>query len=56
MPAPELSKLSHAEKDTLVLAFLARLAAAQEQFAAQDARILALEARIDDLTRPAEDA
>jgi transposase len=49
---PDLSKLSHAEKDTLILALFAQLAAAQERIAAQDARILALEARLDELTRP----
>ena len=49
---PDLSKLSHAEKDTLTLALFAQLAAAHERIAAQDARILALEARLDELTRP----
>jgi hypothetical protein len=49
---PDLSKLSHAEKDTLILALFAQLAAAHERIAAQDARILALEARLDELTRP----
>jgi transposase len=49
---PDLSKLSHAEKDTLILALFAELAAAHERIAAQDARILALEARLDELTRP----
>lgn len=52
MPAPDLSKLSHAEKDTLIPVLLAELAAAHERIAAQDARILALEARLDALTRP----
>ena len=52
MPVPDLSQLSHAEKDTLILALLARLAAAHERIAAQDARILALEARLDELSRP----
>jgi len=42
---PDLSKLSHAEKDALILALLAQLAAAHE-------RIAALEARLDELTRP----
>ena len=42
---PDLSKLSHAEKDALILALFDRLAV-------QDARIAALEARIDALTRP----
>jgi transposase len=49
---PDLSTLSHAEKDTLILALFAQLAAAHERIAAQDARILALEARLDELTRP----
>ena len=49
---PDLSRLSHAEKDTLILALFAQLAAAHERIAAQDARILALEARLDELTRP----
>jgi transposase len=50
--APDLSKLSRAEKDTLILALFAQLAAAHERIAAQDARILTLEARLDELTRP----
>jgi transposase len=49
---PDLSTLSHAEKDTLILALFAQLAAAHERIAAQDARIRALEARLDELTRP----
>jgi len=49
---PDLSKLSHVEKDTLILALFAQLAAAHERIAVQDARILALEARLDELTRP----
>ena len=49
---PDLTRLSHAEKDALILALLAQLAAAQERIAAQDARIAALEARLDELTRP----
>jgi transposase len=49
---PELSKQSHAEKDTLILALFVQLAAAHERIAAQDARIMALEARLDELTRP----
>lgn len=51
-PLPDLSRLSHAEKDTLILALFGQLAAASERIAAQDARILALEARLDELTRP----
>jgi transposase len=54
MSPPDLSTLSHAEKDTLILALFAQLAAAHERIAAQDARILALEARLDDLTRPSK--
>ena len=49
---PDLSKLSHAEKDRLILALFAQLAEAQERIAAQDARIAALEARLEALTRP----
>ena len=49
---PDLSALSHVEKDTLILALFAQLAAAHERIAAQDARILALEARLNELTRP----
>ena len=44
-PPPELSKLSHAEKDALILALLARLDDAHR-------RIAELRARIDELTRP----
>ncbi len=51
-PPPDLSRLSHAEKDTLILALFAQLAAAHQRIAVQDARILALEARLDQLTRP----
>jgi transposase len=51
-PPPDLGKLSHTEKDTLILALFAQLAAAQESIVAQDARIVALEARLDELTRP----
>lgn len=49
---PDLSRLSHAEKDTLILGLVAQLAAAHERIAAQDGRILALEARLDELARP----
>ncbi len=51
---PDLSRLSHAEKDTLILALFAQLAAAHDRIVAQDARILALEARLDELTRPSK--
>ena len=44
-PHPDLSKLSHAEKDALILALLARLDEAHELIAE-------LRARIDELTRP----
>jgi plasmid stabilization system protein ParE len=46
------SRLSHAEKDALIAALTARLTVAHERIAAQDARIEALEARLDELTRP----
>jgi transposase len=49
---PDLTRLSHAEKDALILALLAQLAAADERIAAQDARIATLEARLEELTRP----
>jgi transposase len=42
---PDLTKLSSAEKDALILALFAQLATAHE-------KIAALEARIDELTRP----
>ena len=42
---PNLSKLSHAEKDALILALFAQLNAAHE-------RIAALEARLNELTQP----
>lgn len=44
-PPADLSKLSHAEKDALILALVAELAAAQD-------RIAAVEARLDQLSRP----
>jgi transposase len=44
-PPPDLSKLSHAEKDTLILTLLARLDEAHKLIAE-------LRARIDELTRP----
>jgi transposase len=50
--SPDLSKLSHAEKDALIQALTEQLVTAQERIAAQDARIAALEARLDALTRP----
>jgi transposase len=52
IPPPDLTRLSHAEKDALIHALLAQLAAAHERVAAQDLRIAALEARLDELTRP----
>ena len=50
--SPDLSKLSHAEKDALIQALTEQLVTAQERIAAQDARITALEARLDALSRP----
>jgi transposase len=50
----DLSKLSHTEKDALILVLATQLAAAQERIAAQDARIASLEARLEALTRPAK--
>jgi transposase len=44
--------LSHAEKDTLIAALFAALAEARERIVAQDLRIVSLEARIGELTRP----
>jgi hypothetical protein len=49
---PDLSTLNHAEKDTLILALFTQLTAAHDRIAPQDARILALEARLGELTRP----
>jgi len=51
-PPRDLTKLSHAEKDALILALFAQLTAAHERIAVQDACIAALEARLDDLTGP----
>jgi len=51
-PLPDLVKLSHAEKDTLIAALAAELDMAQVRIATQEARIAALEARLDELTRP----
>jgi hypothetical protein len=50
--APDLSKLSHADKDRLILGLIGQLSTAQETIVAQAARIAALEARLDELTRP----
>jgi transposase len=49
---PDLSKLSDADKDRLILALIAQVAAAQATIATQARRIAALEARLDELTRP----
>jgi transposase len=49
---PDLSKLSDADKDRLILALIGKLTAAQETIAAQQTRIAALEARLEELTRP----
>ena len=51
-PLPELSQLSHAEKDALIRALHAQLGLAQQTIAALEARIAALEARLDELSRP----
>ena len=45
MTPPNLTRLSHEEKDALILALFAQLAAAHE-------KIAALEARLNELTRP----
>ena len=45
MTPPDLTRLSHEEKDRPILALFAQLAAAHEKIAAQ-------EARLDELTRP----
>ena len=48
MPTPpDLDRLSHAEKDALILALIAQLEAAQQQIAV-------LRARVDELTCPAK--
>jgi len=54
IPPADLDALSHTEKDALIAALLARLTEAVERIAVQDARIVALEARIAELTRPAK--
>jgi transposase len=41
-PAPDLSKLSHADKDALILALMAQLAAAAQRIAALEAQVAAL--------------
>jgi transposase len=51
-PPADLDALSHTEKDALIAALFTRLAEAVERIAVQDARIVALEARISELTRP----
>ena len=50
--SPDLGKLSHPEKDALILTLIAQLSAAHERNAAQEARIAALEARVEELARP----
>jgi len=52
IPPADVSKLSHAEKDALIVALSAQLDAAQQLVASQTARIVDLEARLDELTRP----
>ena len=49
---PDLSKLSHAGKDALILTLISQLTTAQQLIASQTARIADLEARLDELTRP----
>jgi transposase len=49
---PDLGKLSDADKDRLILALIAQVAAAQATIATQARRIAALEVRLDELTRP----
>jgi hypothetical protein len=49
---PDLSKLSHAGKDALILTLISQLTTAQQLIASQAARIADLEARLDELTRP----
>ena len=51
---PDLSKLTHPEKDALILVLAEELAVAQERIVTQDARIAVLEARLDALSRPAK--
>jgi transposase len=50
--APDLRQLTHADKDALIVALLAQVSAAQATIAEQGAHILALEARINELTKP----
>lgn len=50
--AADLSRLSVAEKDALILALSTQLATAQATIAAQEARIAGLEARLEQLTQP----
>lgn len=50
--AADLGRLSAAEKDALILALSAQLAAAQETIAAQGRQIAALQARIEQLSKP----
>jgi transposase len=50
--SPDLSDLTEAQKDGLIQALLAQLAAAHETIAALQARIAALEAQVAQLTRP----
>jgi transposase len=49
---PDLSRLSHAEKDALILALIGQLNAAHERITLQDARIAALETRLNEATQP----
>ena len=49
---PDLTNLSHAEKDALIVALFGRLVVAEARIAARDAQVAALQARLDELTRP----
>ena len=51
-PPRDLNTLSHVEKDTLISALFTALADAHDRIVAQDVRIVSLEARIGELTRP----
>jgi hypothetical protein len=51
---PEPSKLSHAEKDALILELIGQLASVHEIIAALNERIHSLESRPGRLTQPAE--
>jgi hypothetical protein len=48
---PDLSTLSHAEKDTLILALFAQLAAAHERIAAQEREIVCVWRTVQPMTK-----